>query len=69
MARRLTERQAAAIEARIELAKYSTHRDGPADAGWMLRDYWDRCGLSPDVRAQLEASNRYWLDEADRRGR
>jgi hypothetical protein len=59
---RLTERQAAAIERRIEELKCGNDPDRYAKVGRMLRDYWDQCGLHPDTRAQLERDNAFYFE-------
>lgn len=52
MMKRPTEAQAARIERRIELLRAEgLHRA----ADNLEADYWDACGLSEDVRKQIEA--------------
>lgn len=53
--RRLTEAEAARIEARIERLRAA---DAHEVADSVERRYWDRCNLSADVRAQLEAKRK-----------
>ena len=52
--KRPTEAQAAKIEARIEsMIAHSQYES----ADRLRREYWDACGLSLDVRKQLDAAN------------
>jgi hypothetical protein len=52
--KRPTEAQAARIEARIELLRYSSRPAERREAARLQIEYWNACNLSPDVRAQLE---------------
>ena len=51
--KRPTEAQAARIEAKIARLRTCDRHD---EAATLERAYWDACGLSPDVRRQLEAA-------------
>jgi hypothetical protein len=53
--KRPTEAAAARIEARIIALRYSRLREDRIEAARLQQEYWDACGLNPEVRAQLEA--------------
>jgi hypothetical protein len=52
-----TEAQAARIEARIIVLRYSRRPSDRIEAARLQREYWDACGLAPEVRTQLEATD------------